>query len=126
MLALQHTATDSLAGPTVFRASTGHTPCAPRSLIALLPFRMAGSGLTVTDWLPRLCYYLMGVLVTLVGQRPHSYHIIRLKMPQILGFGGDSFGGCFALIVNPSHINSPEFIPPLIFQRERGAWCYLS
>ncbi len=75
MVALQHTATDSLAGPTVFRASTGQTPCVPRSLIALRPFRMGCSWLTVTDWLSRLCYYLMGVLVTLVGQRPDRYHI---------------------------------------------------
>jgi hypothetical protein len=126
MLALQHTATDSLAGPTVFRASTGQTPCVPRSLIALHPFRMACSWLTVTDWLSRLCYYLMGVLVTLVGQLPHRYHIIRLKMQQILGFGGDSFGGCFALMVNHSHINSPAFIPKLIFQIERKDGCYLS
>ncbi len=52
-----------------FQHPPGRLP-APQGVNSIRPYRLACSWLPVTIWLPRLRYYLMGVLVALAGHRP--------------------------------------------------------
>jgi hypothetical protein len=56
-----------------FQHPPGRLP-APQGVNAVRPDRMACSGLPVTIRLPRLRYYLVGVLVALAGHRPCKHY----------------------------------------------------